>query len=100
MKTKILNLRDALHLASILEKYLDEEAVAKGNAIDFISALVGKLSPMEYLHCVMLLTGEAEERIKNEESVEILTVFINGIKENQILSLVPFYYSLGFKKCL
>lgn len=97
MKAKLLNLRDALLLASILEKYIDKE---KGSvsALDFVSEIVNRIDPISFLHGVILLTGETEERVKKEISIDILTCFIEGLKENQILSLISFYVSLGLEK--
>lgn len=98
MKAKTLNLRDALRLASILNRYIDDEINANVEALDFISAVVDKISPDEFLHCVILLTGETEEAVKKEISIDILTCFIEGLRENKILSLVSFYRSLGLNK--
>ena len=98
MKTKLLNLRDALRLASILNKYIDEKTNANAEALEFISAIVDRITPDEFLHCVILLSGETEEVVKQQISIDILTCFIEGLRENQILSLVSFYRSLGLEK--
>jgi len=95
MKTKLLNLRDALRLASILDKYVNDEITANAEAIDLVSSIVDKITPDEFLHCVNLTSGESEEVIKQQISIDILTCFIEGLRENQILSLVSFYRSLG-----
>jgi len=99
MKAKKLNLRDGLRLASILNKYIDEKTNADAEALDFVSAIVDKILPDEFLHCVNLISGETEEQIKKQISIDILTCFIEGLRENQILSLVSFYRSsLGLRK--
>lgn len=94
MKPKILNLREALRLASILDKYIDDETT-QAEVLDFVSGVVNKIEPREYLSCISLLTGEANEAIAQENPLDILACFVGGLKENQILSLVTFYRSLG-----
>jgi hypothetical protein len=96
MKAKLLNLRDALKLAQILEKNVDKD-VGSVSVLDFVSGIVEKITPEEYLHGVSLLTGESEIDVKKEISIDILTCFIDGLRENQILSLISFYSSLGLK---
>lgn len=92
-----LNLVDALRLAAILSKYIDTKDIEKDSQpLDFIAALVNKLTPKDYLHCVKLLSGEhRDEEYKAYSSLKILSVFIEGLKQNQVLSLISFYNSLG-----
>jgi hypothetical protein len=95
MKAKLLNLRDALRLAFILDAHIDKETTPKTEALDFISGIVEKIDPSSFLRCVILLSGEPEENVVKEISIDILTCFIEGLRENQILSLISFYRSLG-----
>lgn len=96
MDAKTLNLVDAFRLASILSKYVDVSDLDKeADAIDFISNIVQKISPEEYLRCTMLLTQTDEQTIKQEISLDILSAVIEGMKLNQIVSLLSFYKSLG-----
>jgi len=97
MDAKPLNLRDGLRLAEILDKYVDTETSANAEAIDFISSIVNKIDPISFLRCVALLSGETDEMLKRQISIDILTCFIEGLRENKILSLVSFYRSLGLK---
>jgi len=97
MKAKLLNLQNALRLASILDKYIDEKTNANAEALDFVSAIVDKITPDEFLHCVNLISGKTKEAIKQQISIDTLTCFVEGLRENQILSLVSFYRSLGLK---
>ena len=94
LDAKTLNLTEAFWLASILEKYIDTEKTQPQDALDFINDIVHKMSPADYLHCVMLLTREDEHTIKEFYSIEILTAFIEGLRENQVLALLHFYKSL------
>lgn len=94
MDAKPLNLTDAFQLASLISKHIDK-INPQQDAVEFISNIIDKLSPEEYLWCVMLLTQENEETIKKEISLDILSVFIEGLKLNQIVTLVQFWKSLG-----
>ena len=98
MIVKLLNLRDGLRLASILDKYVDTETTANAEAIDFVSSIVDKIDPISFLQCVMLLSGETEEVVKKQITIDILTCFVEGLQENKILSLVSFYRSLGLNR--
>lgn len=96
MQAQPLNLIDAFRLASTISKYVDiKDLNPQADAIDFISGIVEKISPEEYLHCVILMTKTDEQKIKQEISLDILTAFIEGLKLNQIISLLSFYKSLG-----
>lgn len=96
MQARSLNLIDGFRLASILSSKIDiEKTDPQQDSIDFISEVVDKLTPEEYIKCIELLTGEDENTIKKEISLNILTSFIEGLKMNQVFSLLVFYRSLG-----
>lgn len=97
-KAHKLGLEDALRLSAILSKYIDTKDIDRPQEpLDFISDLIGKLSPSDYLHCVKLLSGEYRDaEYEKHSAVKILTAFIEGLKLNQILSLISFTKSLGF----
>jgi hypothetical protein len=96
MDARTLNLEEAFRLASLLSKHVDVKKLdPQQDAVDFISDLVESLSPEEYMKCVELVTGEDEHTIKKEVSLEILTCFIEGMKLNNIVSLLHFYKMLG-----
>lgn len=92
LQAKKLNLFDALRLAAVLAKYIDTKDI-EADPLDFISALLNKLTPLDYLHSVELLTGE--EAVEAYPSIEIITAFVEGLKSNQIVSLISFSKSLG-----
>lgn len=96
MDAKTLNLVDAFRLASIISKYVDVEKLnPQADPIDFVNEIVQKISPEEYLICVSLMTNIDVDTIKQEISLNVLTAFIEGLKKNQIISLLDFYKSLG-----
>lgn len=94
MNANPLNLRDAMRLASVISPKIDK-IDPRQDAIEFISNIIDSLSPEEYLRCVMLLTQENEETIKKEIGLDILSVFIEGLQKNQIVSLLAFYKSFN-----
>lgn len=96
LSAKLLTLQEAFQLAQVLTSKIDVEKLdPRQDPIDLVGSIVENLSPEEYLRCVSLLTKENEETIKQKPSLVILTVFIEGIKKNQIITLVHFYKSLG-----
>ena len=96
MQVRRLNLDDAFRLAHILSQYVDINSLdPQQDAVDFISDIVQKITPEEYLKCVSLLTNTDIGKIKKEISLDILTAFIEGMKENQIVVLLGFCKSLG-----
>jgi hypothetical protein len=95
LNARILNLSDAFRLASVLSKYIDADVSPQADALDFIGDIVDKISPEEYLHCISLMTKIDVDTIKQEIALVILTTFIEGLRKNQIISLVQFYQSLG-----
>lgn len=98
MNARSLNLSDAFRLAGVISKYVDLDKLdPQADPIDFISSVVEKISPEEYIHCVALLTKTDEEHIKQEIALNILTAFIEGLKQNRIITLLSFYKSLVSK---
>ena len=96
MQVRRLNLDDAFRLAHILSQYVDVDTLdPQQDAVDFISDIVQKITPEEYLKCVSLLTNTDIDKIKKEISLDILTALIEGLKENQIIALLGFYKSLN-----
>lgn len=95
MKTRKLNLEEAFQLASILVKYVDIEKITpETDAVEFISSIVDKISPRDYLDSVMLLTHTDVKTIEKKISLDILTAFISGLQTNKVITLIGFYKSL------
>lgn len=97
MRVRLLNLKEAFQLASVLSKYVDINKLNPNeDAIEFVAKIVEKITPGEYLFCSMLMTDKTEEDVVTEEPLDILSVFIEGLKANQVVSLISFYKSFGF----
>lgn len=96
MDVKKLNLQDAFRLAFILSKYVDKiDQNHPQDALGFISDIVNKLTPEEYLRCVSMMTKLDNETIKKIDSIDILDAFFEGLKLNQVLTLISLFKSLG-----
>jgi len=96
MKIKKLNLQNAFRLAFIISKYVDLEKISPDqDAVDFISEILERITPEEYIKCVSLMTEQDEKTIKKIDSLDILSAFSKGLQTNQILTLVSFYKSFG-----
>ena len=65
-------------MAFIISKYVDVKEISP-DAVVFISDVVNKLTPEEYLRCVMLLTEQDEETIKKERRNKTITKTINPV---------------------
>ena len=94
MKANKLNLENALHLASILSKYVDIETSLEKSAFEFVDEIIQKISPEEYLRCISLITNEDTEDIIKEESIDLLALFTEGLVLNTVATLLEFYKKL------
>lgn len=96
MKIRVLGLKEAFRLASILSKYVDITKLDPNqDAVDFISGIVDKISPREFLTCASMMTEKTEEELTKEISLDILTAFVDGLKKNEVVYLLSFYKSIG-----
>jgi hypothetical protein len=97
VKVRVLGLEEAFELASILSNHVDVQRLNPDtDALDFISDLLDKLAPLEYLRCVQILTHLTDEDVEKQISLNLLAAFIEGLKANQVISLLSFCKSIGF----
>ncbi len=95
IKLKKLPLKEALILASAISKRIDLDKITPStNAIDFVSLIVDKISPQEYLQYMYMMTNIKEQDIKKHISINLLTAFVEGLKLNQIFTLLSFWKDL------
>lgn len=92
MEAKILSFPEAMTLASILDKYITQEELA----VDFVDNILNRISPVEYLQCLVLLTGNTFTDGQDLDGMELLQAFYSGLEKNKIISLVESYKKLGF----
>ena len=93
MEAKLLNLPEALKLASLVVKYI-EPGESPQESLDFVSSLLDKIDPMEYLSCIRLL---CPFEISGQEGGQFfLDVFFSGLEKNKIITLIDTYRRMGF----
>jgi hypothetical protein len=96
MDAKLLNLPDAMKLASILSKYIDTVSFnPEQGALDFVGDLLDKIEPMDYMNCIRLLLEEPQ-KISHLSGDELLTLLFHGLEKNKIFSLLDAYKNIGF----
>lgn len=88
MKSRILGFIDAMRLAEILYKY-SQEVTPETRILDFLEILVDKISPLEYLEVLKLLSGEnMVESIKGDGAIRML---VSGLEKNNFIGLLSTY---------
>lgn len=84
MKSKLLNLEEALQMYELIGEFLPKEPVKQ---IEAIHTMVVKMGAEKYFKCIELLTGETEEAIINSDNDDRLTAFLTGFQENHLFEL-------------
>lgn len=88
MESRILGFIDAMRLAEILYKY-SQEVTPETRILDFLEILVDKISPLEYLEVLKLLSGEnMVESIKGDGAIRML---VSGLEKNNFIGLLSTY---------
>ena len=97
MEARLLNLPDALNLASLLSKYVDTVSITPElSALDFIGSIVDKIEPIDYLNILKLFTDEPLVKLEKSDGVNLLKLLFSGLEKNRILSLLDAHKNLGF----
>lgn len=88
MESRVLGFIDAMRLAEILYKY-SQEVTPETRIVDFLEILVDKISPLEYLEVLKLLSEEdGVESIKGDGAIRIL---VSGLEKNNFIGLLSTY---------
>lgn len=88
MESRVLGFIDAMRLAEILYKY-SHEVTPETRILDFLEILVDKISPLEYLEVLKLLSGEnMVESIKGDGAIRML---VSGLEKNNFIGLLSTY---------
>lgn len=96
MQVRLLNLDDALQLASLLKPYIDVDQLnPEQDALDFVDGILQEISPQDFLLCVKLLSNKKEEDLEKIDGFETLALFTQGLRDNKIVTLLTFVNSLG-----
>ena len=68
-------------------------------SVDFIKKIVDKMREVDvdvYLRCIQIMTSKTDEELMKLQSLDILEIFIDGLRTNQILSLYKFGRGLRY----
>jgi hypothetical protein len=84
MKSKLLNLTEALQMYDLIGEFLPKEETTQ---IEAIHAMVVKMGVDKYFKCIELLTGESREVIISAEKNDRLSAFLVGFQENRLFEL-------------
>jgi hypothetical protein len=94
----LLSIEKAFEFYAIFKKYIPENFNGDGILIDYIAQIIDKIKAgrhRDYFDMVLLLSGMKEEELIKLPAEEILGLFVEGLKNNQILSLVEFCNTVG-----
>jgi hypothetical protein len=93
----MLNLPEATELYFLLSPYLPD--IDPENSLDYIHIIVKNINkgdnPLDYVKSIRIMTGKTITDLREYKVEEILTIFIDGLSENKIVSLANFMMSLG-----
>lgn len=93
MQTRILNLPDALKVASIINKYIPKSLDGM-NIADFVLNLFSAITPDEGVILINTLLGDAPPPDNPEVIMKLCT---DALIENKVVTLLDTYRDLGFK---
>ena len=96
---KRLSIREATQLWKLIGKYLPEED-EYDDLLSFASIIIDEIIADDkhevYIEALMLLSDKTLEELGEMETEEVVTTFLNGMNENDILALRDFYTKVGF----
>lgn len=93
--TKSLTLEEAITLYFIVEPYIPK-AVDTITHYDACSAIFEAMSPDEFIACITILTATPRNRIIVEDALDYFISFVEGMKENNIISMQNLFKHIGF----
>lgn len=96
---KRLSIREATQLWKLIGKYLPEDD-EYDDLLSFASIIIDEIIADDkhevYIEALMLLSDKTLEELGEMETEEVVTTFLNGMNENDILALRDFYTKVGF----
>jgi hypothetical protein len=96
MRIRPLPLHDALRLASTLSRYVDVKKLnPEQNALDFVDEIVQQIEAQDFVLCVKMMTKKTEYDLEKMDGLDVLALFMQGLRENRVIDLLEFYNSLG-----
>ena len=96
---KRLSIREATQLWKLIGKYLPEDD-EYDDLLSFASIIIDEIIADDkhevYIEALILLSDKTLEELGEMETEEVVTTFLNGMNENDILALRDFYTKVGF----
>lgn len=91
----MLNTNKALELAQLLHPFIPEKINENDNVLEFVGKIIRSIknseTPENFGMVVMLLGGLTIDEMKNIEGSDSIRIFVDGLAENNIISLIEFY---------
>lgn len=84
MKSKLLNLEEALQMYELISKFLPTEPTTQIKAVHTIVVNMGQDN---YFKCLELMTGENVETLVSASREDRLSIFLNGFQDNYLFYL-------------
>lgn len=92
----MLPIKDALRLIKLLAAHIPEELDA--NVFDFAGKILSNITEtgrhLDYLRAVYLMTGIDPDELVKRDIEEVFGMFVKGLVENEILTLLGFWQEL------
>lgn len=94
MASKILNLPDALKLATVLGKYIQEFPNPDTTTVlDLLDSVFQKITPEDFKTCIELFTGKPLDT--ETSGNDLLKIFSDGIERNKVITLLMTSKEIG-----
>ena len=93
-----LGMEDALRLYGEISpfiEYPDDETLTA----TFVREIIDQMREKDvdaYLRCIGIMTGKTDEEMIQMQALDLLELFIDGLRENQLLSLCQFGKGLKY----
>ena len=94
----MLNMEKGLELYLKLSPYLPEDT-EDGSSLDYLHAIISNIrngNSKDYVDSLKIMCDINIDELKKHSTEEILTMFVDGLKENKFFSLHNFLGSFGY----
>lgn len=92
---KSLTLEEAITLFFIVQPYIPK-TLDTITHYDACSAIFEAMSPDEFIACITILTATPKDKIIVEDALDYFISFVEGMKENNIISMQNLFKQIGF----
>lgn len=97
---RLLKFKEAIELYRMVKDYLPEIPEIDVNSLEFTGKIVKNIRnsehPEDYVRIVVLLTGISKYQLIRMTPSEVVSLFIEGMMENNILDLAKFFSRMNY----